>query len=341
MKNVLAGKKVLVTGGTGSIGSEIVRQALAQDAGKVIVFNRDSIKQFLLKARIPDERLTTIVGDVRSQRSLEQVFTRLNIDIIYHAAAMKHVVMCEDFALEAVETNIVGTQNVVDLAIKYDIPKMISISTDKAAYPVNVMGATKFIAERITLNGNNICKNNQTFSCVRFGNVAGSRGSVIPVFIENLLHKTPLLITDPGVTRFIMEIPDAVRLIMKATGYARGGEIFILKMKAFRLGDLLDITLNEAAPIIDITKEDIEINMKGLIAGEKLHEDMINDIEATRLYELDDMYVILRDNEEHARYPAIRKANLDKYASSDVELISTEELKAMVMKYLKKHMISK
>jgi len=147
MKSIIAEKTVLVTGGTGSIGSEIVKQVLDQGAGKVVVVSRDEIKHFLMKKRITDGRLQTIVGDVRDPRSFEQIFRRLNIEIIYHAAAMKHVVMCEDFPLEAVQTNILGTQNMVDLAMKYEVPRMITISTDKAAYPANVMGATKFIAK--------------------------------------------------------------------------------------------------------------------------------------------------------------------------------------------------
>ena len=338
MKNILAGKTVLVTGGTGSIGSEILRQALAQGADKVIVFSRDELKHFLMRMRTADDRLRNIVGDVRNPRSIEQAFIRFNIDIIYHAAGMKHVVMCEEFPLEAVETNILGTQNVVDLAVKYGVSKMITVSTDKVAYPVNVMGASKLVAERITLVGDNICKNNQVFSCVRFGNVAGSRGSVIPVFIESLLNKTPLLVTDPNVTRFVIEISDAVRLIMQATEYAQGGEIFILRMKAFRLGDLVDIIMNEVAPTLGIVKENIEVNVTGLIQGEKLHEDLINNTESPRLYELDDMYVVLRDNEDHALYPAIRKARLAKYVSNDVELLSKEKLKAIVVKYLNKRM---
>jgi len=182
MKDKLRGKTVLVTGGTGSIGSEIVKQLLDYEVNKVIIFSRDEIKHFLVKKRILNERLVTVVGDVRDYRSVQRVFEEFNIDLIYHAAAMKHVVICEDFPIESAKTNILGTQNVVDLAIKFGIQKMITISTDKSAYPVNVMGATKFIGERITLNAN--------FSCVRFGNVANSRGSVIPVFIDNLSIKS-------------------------------------------------------------------------------------------------------------------------------------------------------
>ena len=338
MKNMLAGKNVLVTGGTGSIGSEIVRQALHQKASKVIVFSRDEMKNFILQQRIESDRLEIVIGNVRSLHSIEQVFDRFNIDIIYHAAAMKHVVMCERFPSEAVETNIIGTQNVVDMARKYGVSKMITISTDKAAYPVNVMGATKFIAERITLNANDISNGSQAFSCVRFGNVACSRGSVIPVYIDNLLNHMPLKITDPDVTRFAIDISDAVRLVMKATEHAQGGEIFILKMGAFKLGDLVEVIVNRIAPSLHIAKENIKVKTIGLMQGEKLHEDLINGVESSHIYELTDMYVVLRNGESRAKYPGARKVNLPKYSSSDVALISREKLEEMVVKHLENHM---
>jgi len=331
MKNEFKGKTILVTGGTGSIGSEIVRQLLEHNVDKVIIFSRDEIKHFLIKKRILDERLETVVGDIRDYRSAQRVFEENDIDLIYHAAAMKHVVICEDFPIESTKTNILGTQNIVDLATKYGVPKMITISTDKSAYPVNVMGATKFIAERITLNAN--------FSCVRFGNVANSRGSVIPVFIDDLLNKKPITITDPNVTRFIIGIPDAVKFVIKATEHAKGGEIFILKMKAFKLGDLLDVILDRIAPRLDISKEDIKVNITGLVFGEKLHEDLINNTESNRIYELDDMYVILKNNENISKYQKIKKIDLYEYTSKDVELISKDEIEKIAMKYLRNHLV--
>ena len=336
MNNVLAEKTILVTGGTGSIGSGIVRQALKQGATKVIVFSRDEIKHFMMKKEISDDRLETTVGDVRDLRSVEQVFNKFDINVIYHAAAMKHVVMCEDFPLEAAKTNILGTQNVVDLALRYKIPKMITISTDKAAYPVNVMGAAKLIAEKITLNANKLSRGKQAFSCVRFGNVANSRGSVIPIYIANLLNHKPLQVSDPEVTRFIMEISDAVKLIIKATEYAQGGEIFILKMKAIRLGDLVDVIVNKITPKFNISKDGVKVNVTGLITGEKLHEDLINDIESSQLYELGDMYVLLPDNESNGKYPSMSKVDLPRYTSNIVELVSREEIEQIVVKYLER-----
>ena len=340
MKNVLAGKTVLVTGGTGFIGSELVKQALGQGAMKVIIISRNEIKHFLMKKRIQDDRLEAIVGDIRDSRSIEFAFHSFDIDILYHAAAMKHVVVCEDFPLEAAETNIVGTQNVVDLAIKYGVSKMITISTDKAACAVNVMGATKLVAEKITLNANKTSRDNQAFSCVRFGNVANSYGSVIPVYIDNLLNRKPLQVTNPEVTRFIMEVSDAIRLIIKATDYAQGGEIFILKMKAFKLGDLVEVVLDRIAPRLNILREDLRTNVTGLISGEKLHEELINITESSRMYELEDMYAVLPDGESSAKYLAISKADLSRYISSDVEFISKDELEIITLKYLENRPIN-
>lgn len=334
MTEILADKTVLVTGGTGSIGSEIVKQALGQNASKVIVFSRDEIKHFLMKKRISDSKLKTIVGDVRSLRSLEQVFRNYDINVVFHAAAMKHVVICEDFPLETVETNIVGTQNVVDMALKYNVSKMITISTDKVAYPVNVMGATKFIAEKVTLNANKLSRGNQSFSCVRFGNVAYSRGSVIPVYIDNLLNNKPLQVSDPEVTRFIISISDAVSLVLKATEFAQGGEIFILKMKAFKLGDLVDVMVNVIAPRLNVAKENIQVNITGLVSGEKLHEDLINELEAPQLYETSDMYIILPSDRSYTGNIAISKTDINRYTSKNAESISTQQIDKLVLEYL-------
>jgi UDP-N-acetylglucosamine 4,6-dehydratase len=235
MRTDFNGKSILITGGTGSIGSELLRQILSMDVERVIVFSRDEIKHFLLKKRIQDSRLKTIIGDVRDYKSLEGVFDEFDLDIIYHAAAMKHVVICEDNPVECIKTNILGTINLTDLARKHKISKMITISTDKSANPINIMGASKFIAERITLDAN--------FSCVRFGNVANSRGSVIPVFLNSLICKSAFEITDPAATRFIMEIPEAVELILNATHNCQGGDIFILKMRSFNLSIELHLVL--------------------------------------------------------------------------------------------------
>lgn len=323
MKDYLKGKTVLITGGTGSIGCEIVKQMLTHQVGDVVVFSRDEIKHFLMKKRICDTRLHTIVGDVRDFRCVRQVFHSYDFDLVYHAAAMKHVNVCEESPIEAAKTNVWGTQNVVDAAKESGVRTLITISTDKAVYPMNVMGATKFIAEKITLNAG--------YSCVRFGNVANSRGSVIPVFIDNVLNKNPLVITCKEVTRFVMRIEDAVQLIVKATVHAKGGEVFILKMKAFNLGDLVEVITQKIGPELGIPASDIAVRTIGLVPGEKLHENLIDGGELDRIYEVDDMYVVLpRDRKGEP----LEKVELSQYTSKDVDIISKAEIEALVREYV-------
>jgi UDP-N-acetylglucosamine 4,6-dehydratase len=209
----LVGKTVLVTGGTGSIGSEIVLQLLQTNVSKVIVFSRDEIKQFSMQQRVNDPRLEMFMGDIRDYATLETVFENNKIDLVFHAAAMKHLVVAEHEPTECAKINILGTANLIHLCLKYKVSKTITISTDKAASPSSVMGATKFIAERITLNGNNN-NFNQKFSCVRFGNVANSRGSVIPIMVDRIKNNKNIWITNPEVTRFLIRISDAVKLVL-------------------------------------------------------------------------------------------------------------------------------
>jgi FlaA1/EpsC-like NDP-sugar epimerase len=268
----------------------------------------------------------SFIGDVRDIRSVERVFEKYPINLVYHAAAMKHVVVSENFPMECALTNIQGTQNIVDLAKKYKVPKLITISTDKSTSPSNVMGATKLIAEKITINAD--------YTCVRFGNVANSRGSVIPVLIENLKNKKPIIVTDREVTRFMIRIPDAVKLVVNATKHAQGGDIFILKMKAFKLGDLIDVLVQDIVPLLKISKNDVKIINTGLTIGEKNHEDLINPTEINRVFEIDNMYVVLSEKTNFSKYNGIKTTNLQKYSSNDSESIPREEIKKIVSEYL-------
>jgi UDP-N-acetylglucosamine 4,6-dehydratase/5-epimerase len=334
-ENMFQNKTILVTGGTGSIGSEIVNATLQKGARKVIAFSRDEAKHFWLRKRIDDTRLINFIGDVVNARDVETVFANHKVDMVYHAAAMKHVVMCEEFPHHAALTNVLGTQNVIDMAQKYDVARVMCISTDKAVAPVNVMGATKYIAERITINANLKNSSGQIFSCVRFGNVAGSRGSVIPVFIERLLSHSVINVTDPDVTRFIMSIQDAVNLILKATALAKGGEIFILKMKSLRLADLVTVIKTRIAPKLNVPGDEIYIKETGLVRGEKLHEELINSDESSRIREMDGMYVVfpstMKINESLDNFD---KIDLPSYRSESVELISLDDIEKMVLDYL-------
>lgn len=330
MSDLFENKTILVTGGSGSIGSEIVRQLLEKKVARIIVYDINEIEDFLLTQRYRDKRLEVILGDVRDYQLLKNVFTKFKIDYIYHAAALKHVVMCERSPIEPVKTNILGTQNLLDIAIEHEASKFILISTDKAVYPTNVMGATKFIAERLVLNANDYAKKGQIFSCIRFGNVANSRGSVIPIFIDNLIGGKTIQVTDRNVTRFTMKINDAVSLILKASQNMSGGEIFLLKMKAFQLGDLVEAFIKTSQMMKFTMPEVVDI---GLCAGEKIHEDLANGLELSNVFELEDMYVIMPLGVKPKQ--KFKKISLESYSSNSVPKINQDELVQLIIECLK------
>ncbi|MFZ5955061.1 MAG: SDR family NAD(P)-dependent oxidoreductase [Nanoarchaeota archaeon] len=322
----LDNKTILVTGGTGSIGSEIVKQLLNFKISKVIIFSRDEIKQFSLKQKLDDNRIEIFMGDIRDYDTLESIFENNKIDIVFHAAAMKHLIIAEDEPIECAKTNILGTSNLIRLCVKYKVKKTITISTDKAASPSCVMGATKFIAERITLNGN--INQEQKFSCVRFGNVANSRGSVIPIMVDRIKNSKDIWITDKEVTRFLMKIPDAVKLVLKAADIMQGGEIFILKMNSFKLGDLAQLMENKIAPMFN---KKIKIETKGLLVGEKLHEDLLNELELSHLIENEELFIVVKNPEN---YPGFKKSNIKFYNSFVADRISLKYLEEIILEYV-------
>jgi UDP-N-acetylglucosamine 4,6-dehydratase len=321
----LDGKTVLVTGGSGSIGSALVKGLLAHKVAKVIVFSRDETKQFVMKKRIADSRLETVVGDIRNYRTIEKAIVSFKPELVYHAAAMKHLTMCELFPLEAVRTNAVGTQNIVDLARRYAVPRLVNISTDKAVYPTSVLGSTKLIAERTTANAG--------YTSVRFGNVTGSRGSVIPVLIDEMFRHKRLTITDSRVTRFLMTIEDAVGLILKATGMAAGEDVFILKMKAFKLSDLVEVLAHEVGPHAGFDPDRIEVKETGLLNGEKLHEELATYEELAHASELADMYVLTKDR-KRSLSAGRQSATFKDRSSENADRLSRRDLSQLVRSVL-------
>jgi UDP-N-acetylglucosamine 4,6-dehydratase len=329
-------KRVLVLGGTGSIGKALVKQCLSDGAEKVFVISRDETKHFWLQRELNNARLEAFVGDIRTIDTLDRILGKIApVDLTFHVAAMKHVVMSEENPAEAALTNAIGTQNIIDIAFRYNIPKSILISTDKAVEPINVMGATKLIAERMFLNAAKH-SGGRIFSIGRFGNVANSRASVIPVLIESLLSKRELILTDPNVDRFIMRIEDAVNLMLEAIELATGGEIFVLKMLAFRLQDLIDVVTKRIAPRLGIETRNIKLKQIGLVNGEKMHEKLFAPGEAERVFDLGKTYVItdtktFPKHEKFAKYPRARELVI---SSDEAPRISQEELEKIVMEYV-------
>ncbi len=317
------GKKVLVTGGSGSIGRKIVAELLNYDVDVIRVFDNNETALFDLEQDLNSSKVRTFVGDIRDLRRLETAFK--DIDIIFHAAAYKHVPLCEYNPMDAVKTNVGGTQNIIDAAISCDVEKVILISTDKAVNPVNVMGATKLLAERLMISSNAYSGRDGTkFSCVRFGNVLNSRGSVIPVFKKQIKNGGPLTITDEAMTRFIMHIHEAAKLILDAGSISEGGEIFILKMPSVTVTDLAEAMIEYYAPKYGFNIDDISVEIIGKRVGEKLHEELMTPDEILYAEETKDLFIIRKEIvENHPNFI---------YDSSEIGKLSKEEILKVLSK---------
>jgi len=288
-KQIFEGKKILVTGGAGSIGSNIVRELLKYDPNSIRILDNNEAAIFSLENELKKfENVRYLIGDIRFRNRLKRAME--NIDIVFHAAALKHVPLCEFNPFEAVETNVVGTQNTIDMAIDEEVEKFIGISTDKAVNPINTMGATKLLSEKLITTANYYKGERKTnFSCVRFGNVLGSSGSVIVLFKTQIKNGGPVTLTHPEMTRFFMSMEEAIQLIFKATEMAKGGEVFIFKMPAMMLKDLAEVMIEELAKI----PEKIKIKTIGIRHGEKLHEELIGKEDDNQILETNDMFIVL------------------------------------------------
>ena len=335
LKDFYKDKTILVTGGVGSIGSEIVRSILEYNPEAVRVLDSNETGLFDLEQELQSEKIRLFIGDVKDKERLKRAIE--NVDIVFHAAALKHVPLCEYNPFEAVKTNVIGTQNLIDVAIDEEVKKFIIISTDKAVNPVNVMGATKLLAERLTVSAN-FYKGwkKTTFSCVRFGNVLDTRGSVIPLFRKQINNGGPLTITNPNMTRFMMSIPKAVELVLKSAEMAKGGEIFIFKMPALRIGDLAETMIEELAPEYGHNPNEIEIKAIGRRAGEKIYEELMTEDEATDAYEDKEMFVVLPQTLEimsrlsYKLQDNFKKAQNREYSSKGVKLLAKEEIRSLL-----------
>ncbi len=278
---------VLVTGGTGSFGKKFIEVLLREyRPRKIIVFSRDELKQHEMRlAGFDHPSLRYFIGDVRDRDRLRRAMA--GVDIVVHAAALKQVPACEYNPMEAIKTNILGSANVVEAALDAGVHKVLALSTDKAVNPVNLYGATKLAAEKLVIQSNVYAAHGRTrFSCTRYGNVVGSRGSVVPVFLKQRAQGK-LTITDPRMTRFWLSLEQGVRFVIRAIEHMEGGEVFVPKIPSMRVMDLAQAIAPEA-----------EIEIIGIRPGEKLHEVLLNEDEARHAVEMDDMFVILPAYEE-------------------------------------------
>jgi FlaA1/EpsC-like NDP-sugar epimerase len=335
--NLFKNKKILITGGTGSIGQEILREILKREPTVVRIIDVDETKQFELQQEYEDyEKVRFLLGDIRDKERLYRAVE--DIDIVFHTAALKHVLACEYNPFEAVKTNIIGIQNLIDVAMDKEVERVIFTSSDKAVNPANVMGATKLLAERLITSANYYKGTRKTvFSSVRFGNVLGSRGSVIPLFRKQIASGGPVTITDKEMTRFIMHMRDAISLLFKATELAQGGEIFIFKMGAIEIMDLAEVMVEELAPKYGYSPEEIKMEIIGTKPGEKLYEELITEDEARRALETEDMFILLPEMKEFllidkSSYPSVSEAEVKAYTSKEEKHLSKTEIKEILYK---------
>ena len=294
MKSFLKEKRSLVTGACGTVGKELTRQLLEEhDVGELVALDNNESELFFLEQRfLKHPQASFFLADVRDADKLSRKMK--GVDIVFHAAAFKHVALCERSPFEAVQTNILGVQNVIAAAVENRVERVIFTSSDKAVNPTNVMGTSKLMGERLITAANSYLRDQGTIlSSIRFGNVLGSRGSVFPIFREQIRRGGPVTLTDPEMTRFIMSIKEAVQLVIDSTEMACGGEVFVTKMPVIRIRDLADVMIQELAPVYSVKPEDINIENIGTKPGEKMYEELMNIEETRRSWELKQYFAVL------------------------------------------------
>ena len=301
-------KTLLITGGTGSFGHTVMKRFLNTDIKEIRIFSRDEKKQNDMRNRYKNDKLKFYIGDVRDLQSIKNVM--YGVDYIFHAAALKQVPTCEFFPLEAVKTNILGTDNVLTAAIEYGVKKVICLSTDKAAYPINAMGISKAMMEKVFVAKSRTVDPKKTLICgTRYGNVMASRGSVIPLFIEQIKTGQPLTVTNPNMTRFLMSLEEAVELVIFAFKHAEAGDIMVQKAPASTIGDL-------AQALKELFNADNEIKIIGTRHGEKRYETLLTREEYIRAIDMGKFYRVPADN---------RDLNYDKYFVEGDHMLSIEK----------------
>ena len=338
---MLKNKRILVTGACGTVGSELVTQLLGEQYGigsLVALDNNESELFFLEQEFLTDSRSSFFLADIRDRDKLTRMMQ--GVDVVFHAAAFKHVILCERSPFEAVQSNINGVQNVILAASTNNVGTVIFTSTDKAVNPTSVMGTSKLMGEKLmtAANSNQLAAPHSTiFASTRFGNVLGSRGSVIPIFQKQIEKGGPVTLTDSEMTRFIMTISEAVRLVIDSASQARGGEVFITKMPIIRIQDLAEVMIQELAETYGYQPEDITIETIGSKPGEKLYEELMSHEETRRSVELPDYFSVLPAfrgiyNKIDYNYPdVISETVTNPYISADEECLTQEELRDFLL----------
>ncbi|MFX1277691.1 MAG: polysaccharide biosynthesis protein [Promethearchaeota archaeon] len=337
---MLDNKNILITGGSGTIGTALAEYILINFNPNVIrILSRDETKQLILRKNIqdPDEKLRLLIGDIREKGRVKRAIK--DIDIVFHLAALKHVNACEYNPFEAIKTNILGLQNIIELSIDSNIEMFVFTSTDKAATPCNTMGVTKLLGEKLVTTANYYKGRSTTiFYSVRFGNVLGSTGSLIPLIKDQIENNIPITITDKNMTRYILTIQNAINLILETIKLAQGGEIFVPKMDSVKIMDLIEILINHFAKNYNRIVDDIKIQEIGMFAGEKLYEELFSIEESERTYEMENAYIIfpqITEVSKHldlTKYPNIKKFDKTKpFNTKEGPFLSKKELKDLLI----------
>ena len=327
MSNVLKGKTILITGGTGSFGRAFVEVLRPRDPKEIRIFSRDELKQEQMRIEFNDARLSFHIGDVRNRESIDEVMQGVNF--VFHAAALKQVPSCDFFPMQAVYTNVNGSHHVVDSAIRNGVEKVICLSTDKAVYPINAMGMTKALMEKVAQAAARATGNGPTVvSVVRYGNVMYSRGSVIPLFVQQIKERKPLTITEPSMTRFLLPLREAVDLVLFAFEQGRQGDILIRKAPACTLADL-------AKALKAVFQSEVPVKVIGVRHGEKLYETLATREELRRADDMKDYYRVAMDSRDlnYSKYFTegdVHEAAVDDYTSHNTTQLSSKEVETLL-----------
>jgi len=315
------GKKILITGGTGSLGKSLTKKLLKENVDTIRIFSRDEWKQIQMEEEIKDERLRFLIGDVRDKERLSRAVE--GIDIVIHAAALKHVPISEYNPFEAIKTNVFGSQNLIECCLDANVEIVLAVGTDKAVSPLNTYGASKMLMERLFIAANNYKgEHNTKFLCVRYGNVLGSRGSLLPLVLSKIQNGEDIPVTDPNMTRFNITMNDAVQLIFRALSNGRGGEIFIPNLKAYKVKDMISALLS----FKNAKNKEIKIPVR---IGEKFHEVLINHEELRNTFETDADFIIIENPTQLHKLDKTISKNTSlnsNYISNSVKLLTSEEL---------------
>jgi UDP-N-acetylglucosamine 4,6-dehydratase/5-epimerase len=322
-------KTLMITGGTGSFGNAVLKRFLETDVKEIRIFSRDEKKQEDMRIALNNPKLKFYIGDVRNYDSIHEAMH--GVDYVFHAAALKQVPSCEFYPMEAVRTNVLGAENVMNAAVANGVDRVVVLSTDKAVYPINAMGLSKALMEKLMVAKSRMRREGETVLCAtRYGNVMASRGSVIPLFVNQLKEGKPLTITDPAMTRFLMSLEDSVDLVLYAFEHGRQGDIFVQKAPASTVDDL-------AKALKDLFKKESEVRVIGTRHGEKLYESLVSREEMAKSEDMGQYYRIPADNRDlnYAKFFVEGEtiiASLDDYTSHNTERLDVEGVKNLLLK---------